>query len=118
MALFYGYTAIVGAALWGVLKWAGAHVALPEALCLLGYSLAVFVPSAALCALPFEGARWALVGAATATSAAFLGLNLRVPLAEAGGARAAPVLLAAVLVQLALGLSIKLYFFNYSSASF
>jgi hypothetical protein len=117
MALFYGYTAIVGAALWGVLKWAGAHVALPEALCLLGYSLAVFVPSAALCALPFEGARWALVGAATATSAVFLGLNLRAPLAEAGGARAAPVLLAAVLVQLALGLSIKLYFFDYSSAS-
>ena len=113
MGLFYGYVGVVGFALWAALRFFGAGVGLAQVWCSYGYSMAVFVPMAALCAVPVDLARWLLVGAATATSATFLLATFRQPVVEAAGVRAAPVLLAVAAAHAALGLALKLYFFHY-----
>lgn len=51
--LMYGYTFIVPAVLWGVLKWYGSESAsVLECLCLYGYANLVWVPVAVASASP------------------------------------------------------------------
>ena len=64
MGLFYGYVGIVGLAVYLVLRWFKAGVGLAQVWCSYGYALAIYIPMAALCVLPMEAVRWALVGAA------------------------------------------------------
>jgi hypothetical protein len=104
----------VGLAMWLVLRWFRAGVSLAQVWCLYGYALAAYIPMAVLCVLPMEAARWGAVGAATAASGAFLVLNLRAPVIESAGAKAAPVLLVVAGLHALLGLSLKIYFFQYS----
>ena len=115
MGLFYGYVGVLGLVIWGVLKWFQAGFTLPQVWCVYGYAMASFIPMAALCVIPVEAARWTLVMAATAASATFLLLNFRQPLIESTGSKSMPILLGMVCLHAVLGLSLKLYFFHYST---
>ena len=117
LGLFYGYVGVVGLGLWIALRWGfKAGIGLAKVWCIIGYSLAAYIPMAALCVLPMEVVRWSLVGAATLMSGAFLVLNFRAVVVEAAGAQAVPMLLIMMGLHAALGLALKMYFFHYSTA--
>eukprot|EP00873_Tetraselmis_striata_P044142 jgi/Tetstr1/464406/TSEL_009199.t1 len=111
--LFYGYVGGVGGALWGVLAYCKAPLSLAHVWCTYGYALTVFLPIAPLCTLPVEWLRWLLVLAATAMSGLFLLLNLQGEVREAAGAKGFLMLAAIAGLHLALGLSLKLFFFQF-----
>lgn len=112
-----GYIGVIGLLVYGVLRWFQAGVSLAQVWCAYGYAMGVYIPMAALCVLPMEAVRWSLVMTATATSGLFLALNFRVPIVNAAGAKAVPVLLLVLGAHAVLGLSLKLYFFHYSDTS-
>lgn len=115
MGLFYGYVGVIGLMLWGVLRWFKAGVTLAQVWCTYGYALAVYIPIACICILPVEAMRWAVLGAATATSGLFLLLTFRRPILDSAGPKALPLLLVLGALHLGLGLALKLYFFNYAA---
>jgi hypothetical protein len=68
---FYGIG--VPALLWGATKWLKVgEWGVAEALGVYGYAMTVFVPISLLCLIPVGILRWALVGAAAASSGYFL----------------------------------------------
>ena len=52
------------------------RASLVQLMCLYGYALSVFLPSAVLCAIPSDGLSWFVVGTAFFVSGGFLGANL------------------------------------------
>ena len=113
MALFYGYIGIIGVILYGILRYYKAGVSLATVWCTYGYALVSYIPMAALCVVPIELARWIFVGMATAMSGTFIVRNFQTIVTEAAGMKASFLLLGMVGVHAALGLALKLYFFNY-----
>mmetsp|Transcript_20602 Transcript_20602/g.62044 ORF Transcript_20602/g.62044 Transcript_20602/m.62044 type:complete len:370 (+) Transcript_20602:203-1312(+) len=111
--LYYGYVGVIGLAVWAVLKYFKSAVSLAQVWCIYGYALAVFIPASVLCIFPITALRWCLVGGATATSALFILANLRAPIFEHAGAKAAPVYAALGAAHVGLGLGMVLYFFQY-----
>jgi len=111
--LFYGYVGVIGLLLWGLLAYYSSNLALANVWCIYGYSLTAFLPVAPLCTLPVGWLQWLLVLSATAMSALFLVLNLRAEVQRAMGPSAYPTLLAVLGLHLALGLSLKLFFFKF-----
>lgn len=95
--------------------WRAASVAPRGGCCLAGYALAVFIPVSFVCVFPVEKMRWAVLAAATGTSALFLLLSFRKPIHDSAGAKAMPLLLIILALHLGLGLALKFYFFHYSS---
>ncbi|KAJ1482964.1 hypothetical protein T484DRAFT_1802133, partial [Baffinella frigidus] len=75
-SVLYGYTALVPFSAWAASKWLMAE---PFGLliCVYGYSLAIFIPAACACVVPFEIARWLILAAAFALSARFIVKNVR-----------------------------------------
>lgn len=114
MGLFYGYVGIVGLVLFAVLKYFKSSASLPMIWCIYGYALVSYIPMAALCVIPVESARWALVSVATAISGVFLIRSLQPCVADSEvGVKSVIVLVCALVAHIVLGLSLKLYFFNY-----
>lgn len=114
MGLFYGYVGFVGLVCFAVLKYFKSSASLPMIWCIYGYALVSYIPMAALCVIPIESARWALVGVATAISGVFLVRSLQPCVADSEvGVKSTLVLAVALAAHLVLGLSLKLYFFNY-----
>ena len=114
MGLFYGYVGVVGLVCFAVLKYFKSSASLPMIWCIYGYALVSYIPMAALCVIPIESARWALVGVATAISGVFLVRSLQPCVADSEvGVKSTLVLAVALAAHLVLGLSLKLYFFNY-----
>lgn len=113
MALFYGYVGVIGLILYGILRYHGAGVPLASVWCAYGYALVAYIPMAALCVLPFEIARWLLIGAATLMSGMFLLMTFNTRVMDSVGIKASMVLLGMTVLHAILGLSLKFYFFNY-----
>lgn len=114
MGLFYGYVGVVGLVVFAVLKYFKSSASLPMIWCIYGYALVSYIPMAALCVIPVESARWALVSVATAISCVFLIRSLQPCVANSEVGVKSTLVLACVLVaHVVLGLSLKLYFFNY-----
>lgn len=114
MGLFYGYVGVVGLVCFAVLKYFKSSASLAMIWCIYGYALVSYIPMAALCVIPIESARWALVGVATAISGVFLVRSLQPCVADSEvGVKSTLVLAVALAAHLVLGLSLKLYFFNY-----
>ncbi|PNW70507.1 hypothetical protein CHLRE_17g722700v5 [Chlamydomonas reinhardtii] len=112
-AIFYGYIFIVGLIVWGVVKWFRGELKLVNVFCIYGYCLTVYVPVSIACVVPINWLQWLLVMLATALGAGFLFMNFKNTIYSAAPAKAVPVLLAIVLAHIALGLGLKLYFFQY-----
>lgn len=119
-ATVYGYITIIPLVLWLVFRWLAVSIGLVQIVCIYGYSLFVFLPIAVLCIIPFEWLRWLLIGLATADSILFLGMNFFPPLIKNNLAESKKVLGGVVVIAIVallhfgLGLTFKLYFFDYS----
>ena len=114
--LMYGYTFVMPAALWGVLRWCGSESAsLLECLCLYGYANLIWVPVAIASVSPIQILNYVFVGVGFAASAAFLIRNLY-PVVSATDAKTAKILLVAVvLLHAGLSIAIKVLFFAHGS---
>lgn len=114
MGLFYGYVGIIGFFCFAVLKYFKSSASLAMIWCIYGYALVSYIPMAALCVIPMESVRWALVGIATGVSGIFLIRSLQPCVADSQvGVKSTLVLATALGAHFVLGLSLKLYFFNY-----
>lgn len=114
--LFYGYVGLIGLMLYACLRWwFKSKISLPQVWCIYGYALSIFVPISFICILPYEWLRWLLVAIATSTSGLFLLTNFKAPIFDVAGAKALPIFVAVGAVHIALGLVLKLYFFQYWS---
>jgi hypothetical protein len=128
--LFYGYVAVVGGALFAVLRFvfraprsntssedpsvlSSPVITLPAVWCAYGYSLTPFIPVSMLAVIPNEAARWSLIALAAALSGAFLLLNFRGSVYGCAGPKALPTTVAMGCAHAGLAVALKLYIFHY-----
>ena len=128
--LFYGYVAVVGGALFAVLRFvfraprsntssddpsvlSSPAITLPAVWCAYGYSLTPFIPVSMLAVIPNEAARWSLIALAAALSGAFLLLNFRGSVYGCAGPKALPTTVAMGCAHAGLAVALKLYIFHY-----
>ncbi|PVH96159.1 Yip1-domain-containing protein [Periconia macrospinosa] len=114
--MVYGYTAIVPAGLWAVLKWYGSESAnLLECLCLYGYANLIWIPVALISCSPINILNFIFVALGFATSVFFLLRNLY-PVLSSTEAKTSKILLIVVLVLHAgFAIAIKVLFFAATS---
>jgi len=112
--VIYGYAYITPVLFWLYVKWIDLNMNLIDILCIYGYSLFVYSPVALLCIIPNELAKWIVVGIGCLFSAAFLVVNLWMPLREKL-THAIISLIIITALHLGLALTFRLYFFNLSN---
>lgn len=87
---------------------------LDSLICLYGYAMAIYIPVSALCVVPSDGFRWAIVMFAAVWSATFLAVSYdKASTALVGGRR----VIASVIVfgsHVLLAVAFKMYFFAYA----
>ncbi|KAK7817624.1 protein yipf1 like protein [Quercus suber] len=105
----YGYAIGVPLAFYFLLQYLGSKPSLVQFWCLWGYSFFVFVLAAFLLLIPVEILRWMIIILAGATSACFVAFNLKSHVE--GRADLSLTVVAAFLLQMALAIFIKVWFF-------
>ncbi|KAJ3670864.1 hypothetical protein LUZ60_008290 [Juncus effusus] len=115
--LFYGYVTLVPLVLFLVLKYFSAPSGLVQLWCLYGYSLFVFIPASCLSIIPLEIFRWLVVSIAGFMSAAFVSVNLKAHIVSSAGEKWVLIVSAIFLLQLALAVVLKVYFFTITVSS-
>ncbi|KAJ0718805.1 putative Yip1 domain, protein Yip5/YIPF1/YIPF2 [Helianthus annuus] len=105
----YGYAFIVPLGFYLLLQYFGSRVGLIHFWCMWGYSLFIFIISSLLLVIPVDFVRWTITLVTGVASAAFVGLNLKshVELNDL-----TIVLVAACVLQFALAIFIKSWFFH------
>lgn len=109
--IFYGYTVLVPLAFYFLLNYFRVTSGLVQLWCLYGYSLFIFIPASFLSAVPIEIFRWVIVGVAGFVSATFLAVNMRSHI-KSQSDRWFFFVMCTFLLQLAMALVLKLYFFT------
>lgn len=108
----YGYIVLTPAAFYFMLQYLGrnssAGTSLVRFWCMWGYSLSIFIPSSFLLIIPLEFLRWIVIILTGAASASFVALNLK---SEMEGSDLTLLFVAAFVLQIALALFIKVWFF-------
>ncbi|XP_074287300.1 uncharacterized protein LOC141612426 [Silene latifolia] len=104
----YGYAIVVPLAFYFLLQYMGSPASLVRFWCMWGYSLFIFILSCFVLVIPVEFLRWVVILLASGVSACFVASNLR---SSVEGNDLMVVLVAAFVLQFALGLFIKLWFF-------
>ncbi|CAL1374593.1 unnamed protein product [Linum trigynum] len=104
----YGYAIVVPLGFYFLLQYLGSTASLIRFWCMWGYSLFIFVPCSVLLVIPVEFLRWLIILGAGADSACFVTANLKT---YVGGGDLTIVLAASFLLQLALAIFIKAWFF-------
>lgn len=108
----YGYAVLTPAAFYSILQYlgsnAGARASLVRFWCMWGYSLFVFIPCSFLLLIPFEFLRWIVIILTGSASASFVALNLK---SEIEGSDLTLLFVSAFVLQIALALFIKVWFF-------
>ncbi|KAE9606144.1 hypothetical protein Lal_00025098 [Lupinus albus] len=104
----YGYAIVVPLAYYFFLQYMGSNASLIRFWCMWGYSLTIFIISSFLLMIPFEFLRWTIIIATGASSATFVALNLR---SYIEGNDLSVAIVAAFLLQIALAVFIKVWFF-------
>lgn len=114
--LVYGYTAVVPAALWALLKWFGAQgVELVECWALYGYANLVWIAVAILSWSPLTALNYVLVGLGYALSVFFLVKNLYPVISSTEKKTSQTLLIAVVMLHAGLAIAIKILFFAHAS---
>ncbi|XP_074666716.1 protein YIPF2 [Strix aluco] len=114
--LVYGYAGLVPLALWGFLRWrqsrgAGTYSFL-ETVCVYGYSLSAYIPTAVLWLIPAGWLQWLLLAAAASALGRSAGPHL-LPLLRADSRATALAVVATVIsLHALLAVGCKLYFFQ------
>ncbi|XP_021769062.1 protein YIPF1 homolog [Chenopodium quinoa] len=105
----YGYAIVVPLGFYFLLQYLGSPASVVRFWCMWGYSLFIFVLSCFLLVIPLEFLRWMIILLASGVSACFVASNLRT---YVEGNDLMVVLVAAFMLQFALGLFIKVWFFT------
>ncbi|KAK8593259.1 hypothetical protein V6N13_043139 [Hibiscus sabdariffa] len=105
----YGYALVVPMAFCFLLQYRGSNPSLVRLWCMWGYSLSIFVPTALLLLIPVEILRWVVILVAGSVSSCFVALNLRSYFGDSDDVAAMSV--AAFVLQMALAIFIKVWFF-------
>ncbi|CAN0909570.1 Protein YIPF1 homolog [Linum grandiflorum] len=106
--LIFGYVIIVPLGFYFLLQYLGSNASLIRFWCMWGYSLFIFVLCSVPLLIPVEFLRWLIILAAGVESACFVTANLKT---FVQGADLNIVLVASFLLQLALAIFIKVWFF-------
>ncbi|KAM0851673.1 hypothetical protein ACQ4PT_052276 [Festuca glaucescens] len=107
-SVMYGYAIVVPAAFFFLFQYFGSRPSLVRFWCMWGYSLFIFVPASILLLIPVEFLRWLIIAGAGGASSWFIALNLK---ECTEGADLMPLIASASVLQFALALFIKVYFF-------
>ncbi|KAG0253326.1 hypothetical protein DFQ27_007491 [Actinomortierella ambigua] len=110
----YTYAFLVPTLVWAATKYFGCQPNLLEMLSLYGYGMAIWIPVAALSVLPFELARWILVGIGGGLSGVFLIRNMYPVLSRAEAQTSKIILILVIIFHGALAVLLKFKFFNYT----
>lgn len=102
----YGYAILVPLAFYFLLHYLGSNASLVRFWCMWGYSLFIFVLASFLLLIPVEAFRWIIIILVGAASSCFVAFNLKTYI-EGNDI----VVIAAFLLQLALAIFFKVYFF-------
>ncbi|XP_024029239.1 protein YIPF1 homolog isoform X2 [Morus notabilis] len=104
----YGYAAVVPLAFYFLLQYVGSNPSLVRFWCMWGYSLFIFVPASFLLLIPVEFLRWIIIITTGAASAGFVASNLK---SSIEGGDLTILMVAAFVLQFALAVFIKVWFF-------
>lgn len=104
----YAYAILVPLAFYFLIQYLGSSPSLVRIWCMWGYSLFIFVLSSFLMIIPIEILRWIIILLAGGASASFVALNIR---SYTQGNDLAVVVVASFVLQLALAVFIKIWFF-------
>lgn len=104
----YAYLAIVPAAFYFLLQYFGSNASIIRLWCMWGYSLFIFLPTSLLLVIPVALLRWIIILIAGASSASFIAMNFKAYLM---GDDLMVVVVSAFLLQFALAIFIKVFFF-------
>ncbi|KAG6765388.1 hypothetical protein POTOM_029427 [Populus tomentosa] len=105
----YGYAIVVPLAFYFLFRYLESNPKLIQFWCMWGYSLFIFVPSSFLLVVPIEAFRWIIILVAGVDSGMLVASNLKT-LVE--GNDLAVMVVAAFLLQLALAIFFKVWFFQ------
>ncbi|XP_039034079.1 protein YIPF1 homolog [Hibiscus syriacus] len=105
----YGYAIVVPLAFYFLLQYLGSNASLIRFWCMWGYSLSIFIPTAFLLLIPVEFLRWMIILIAGMASSCFVYLNLRSYIEGVNDLTI--MVVAAFLLQMALAIFIKVWFF-------
>eukprot|EP01038_Epipyxis_sp_PR26KG_P012221 gene12221-16371_t len=110
-SVIYGFSSIAPLLIWGVFRTYEPKLKFVTILCLYGYSLFVFIPGVLLCTIPSQLGAWISLLITAVISGIFLLRNLA-PFIVVHAKKQAAVLLSFVgFIQLALMMTLKIYFF-------
>ncbi|WOL16523.1 hypothetical protein Cni_G25310 [Canna indica] len=104
----YGYAVAVPAAFYFLFQYFGLHASLVRLWCMWGYSLFIFIPTSLLLVVPSEIFRWIIIVLAGSASSWFIYLNLKI---STDGSGMNPLVVSPLVLQFALALFIKIFFF-------
>ncbi|KAK3138596.1 hypothetical protein QOZ80_5AG0370910 [Eleusine coracana subsp. coracana] len=107
-SVMYGYAIIVPAVFFFLFQYFGSRPSLVRFWCLWGYSLFVFIPASVLLLIPVEFLRWVIIVLVGGASSWFIALNLK---ECTEGADMMVLIASAAVIQFALALFIKVFFF-------
>ncbi|KAF6990448.1 hypothetical protein CFC21_007637 [Triticum aestivum] len=107
-SVMYGYAIVVPAAFFFLFQYFGSRPSLLRFWCMWGYSLFIFVPASILLLIPVEFLRWVIIAGAGGASSWFIFLNLK---ECTEGADMMALIASAAVLQFALALFIKVFFF-------
>lgn len=108
VATIYGYALVVPLAFYFLILYLGSNANLVRFWCMWGYSLFIYILSSSLLVIPVEILRWIIAVVSGFLSACFVAFNLR---SYIEGSNLTLILIAAFVLQLALGIFIKMEFF-------
>ncbi|XP_069460354.1 protein YIPF2 [Ambystoma mexicanum] len=116
--VIYSYAWLVPLGLWGFLKWRQGvsgrvdTYSFLETVCVYGYSLFVYIPTALLCLIPIVELQWTLIVCATVLSGSVLVLTFWPNIQGDTKLVAVSTIASLVILHILLAISCKLYFFR------
>ncbi|KAF9325535.1 hypothetical protein BG006_010986 [Podila minutissima] len=116
-ATIYIYSFLVPLMVWGSTKYFGCQPDLLEMLALYGYAMTIWIPVSVLSVLPYDLARWILVGIGAGLSGIFLIRNMWPVLSRAQGQASKTILILVILFHAVLGFLLKYRFFAYNGGA-
>lgn len=105
----YGYAVVVPMSFKFLLQYLGSNASLVRFWCMWGYSFSIFIPTALLLLIPVEILRWIIILIAGSASSCFVALKLKSYIEGANDLKM--MVVAAFLLQMALAIFIKVWFF-------
>lgn len=108
--VIYGYALAVPAAFYFMLQYLGSTASLIRFWCMWGYSLFIFMPTSMLLVIPVGILRWLIILIAGSASSWFVSLNLKA-FTEGSAGDLTVLVVSALVLQFALAIFIKVFFF-------